>query len=115
MDEKTLRKIKERLGSDIAARQAHLAKQNARFERQVLVCGGSGCSSGNSKKIYDEFAREIKEKSLIGKVNLVMTGCFGLCALGPVVIIYPEGSFYANVKLEHVEEIVDGHLVGGSP
>lgn len=115
MDEKTLRKIKERLGSDIAARQAHLAKQNARYERQVLVCGGSGCSSGNSKKIYNEFAREIKEKSLIGKVNLVMTGCFGLCALGPVVIIYPEGSFYANVKLEHVEEIVDGHLVGGKP
>lgn len=72
MDEKTLRKIKERLGADIAARQAHLAKQNARFEHQVLVCGGSGCSSGNSKKIYDEFEREIKEKSLVGKVNLVI-------------------------------------------
>ena len=84
-----------------------------KFERHVLVCGGTGCTSGNSKKILAEFDKEIKEKNLADKVNLVMTGCFGLCALGPIVIVYPEGAFYSQVQLENVEKIVDEHLIGG--
>lgn len=115
MDIKTLDKIKEKLAVEVSNRQAHATQNKIKYERQVLVCGGSGCSSGNSKKIHDEFEKEIKEKSLTGKVNLVLTGCFGLCALGPVVIVYPEGSFYAKVKTEHVKSIVDGHLINGKP
>ena len=100
-----LNEIREKAFLSVASRK--VGQQKSLYRHQVLVCGGSGCTSGNSRKIYDEFAKEIAEKGLAEDVNLVMTGCFGLCALGPVVIVYPEGSFYAKVELSHVCEIVD--------
>lgn len=79
----------------------------------VLVCGGTGCTSSGSQKIIAEFEAQLKAKGLEKEVSVVQTGCFGLCALGPVVIVYPEGSFYSMVKPEDVEEIVSEHLLKG--
>ena len=79
----------------------------------MLVCGGTGCTSSGSVKIIEEFEREIAATGLTDEVKVVKTGCFGLCALGPVVIVYPEGSFYSRVKAEDVKEIVDEHLLKG--
>ncbi len=79
----------------------------------VLVCGGTGCTSSGSQKVLNEFEKQIAEKGLEKEVKVVQTGCFGLCALGPVVIVYPEGSFYSMVQPEDVEEIVSEHLLKG--
>ena len=83
------------------------------YRSQVLVCDGTGCTSSNSQKIIDAFKEEINAVGLQEEVNVVRTGCFGLCALGPIVIVYPEGSFYSMVKVEDVKEIVDEHLLKG--
>ena len=77
----------------------------------VLVCGGTGCTSSGSAKIIEAFEDEIRQVGLENEVKVVRTGCFGLCALGPVVIIYPEGSFYSRVNPADVKEIVDEHLL----
>ena len=79
----------------------------------VLVCGGTGCTSSGSPKIQDAFNQEIEKSGLSEEVKVVQTGCFGLCALGPVVIIYPDGTFYSNVTVEDVAEIVNEHLLKG--
>ncbi|MBO5215607.1 MAG: NADH-quinone oxidoreductase subunit NuoF [Clostridia bacterium] len=79
----------------------------------ILVCGGTGCTSGNSKKIYDEFTKLLKENNLDKEVKLIMTGCFGLCARGPIVVVYPDGAFYQHVKVEDVQEIVLEHILKG--
>ena len=83
------------------------------FRSHVLVCGGTGCHSNRSEEIINQFNRQIQACGLENDVQVVQTGCFGLCAAGPVVIIYPEGSFYAHVQLQDVEEIVSEHLVKG--
>ena len=81
----------------------------------ILVCGGTGCTSGNSNKIYSEFQTRLKEQGLDKEVKLIMTGCFGLCARGPIVVVYPEGTFYQHVKPEDVAEIVGEHILKGRP
>ncbi|HHU84431.1 MAG TPA: NADH-quinone oxidoreductase subunit NuoF [Clostridiales bacterium] len=80
---------------------------------QVLICGGTGCHSSGSEKIIEEFESQIKINNLEKEIKIVQTGCFGLCAQGPIVIVYPDGTFYAKVKSEDVEEIVKEHLVKG--
>ncbi len=82
---------------------------------QVLLCGGTGCTSSGSRVLEKEFIKEIKNSGLQDEVEVAVTGCFGLCSLGPVVIIYPEGTFYSMVKPEDVAEIVHEHLVKGRP
>ena len=79
----------------------------------ILVCGGTGCTSSNSELIIEKLQEEIKAKGLEKEVNVVRTGCFGLCALGPIMIVYPEGSFYSMVTPEDVPEIVEEHLLKG--
>ena len=81
----------------------------------VLVCGGTGCTSSGSVKIKDALIEEIAKKGLDEEVKVVGTGCFGLCALGPVVIVYPEGTFYSCVTPEDVPEIVEEHFLKGRP
>ncbi len=83
------------------------------FRNQVLICGGTGCHSNSSAKIYEEFIDQIKEKGLEKEVQMVMTGCFGLCAAGPVIIVYPEGTFYSKVKVEDVTDIIEDHIIKG--
>ena len=80
---------------------------------QVLICGGTGCTSSGSKKIQEEFRAQIEKNDLQGEIKLVQTGCFGLCALGPIVIVYPEGPCYSSVQPEDVKEIVEEHLLKG--
>ncbi len=81
----------------------------------VLICGGTGCTSSGSVKIKDAMEAEIIAKGLAEEVKVVLTGCFGLCALGPIMIIYPEGTFYSNVTAADVPEIVSEHLLKGRP
>ena len=83
------------------------------YRSHVLVCGGAGCSSSGSAKLIERFEEQLKEKGLDKEVKVVRTGCFGLCEAGPVVIVYPEGTFYSRVKEEDVDEIVSEHLLKG--
>ena len=79
----------------------------------ILVCTGTGCSSSNSPKIIETFERELKAQGMDQEARVVKTGCFGLCAMGPVVLIYPEGAFYTHVTPDDVPEIVSEHIVKG--
>ena len=81
-------------------------------EKHILVCHGTGCTSSKSPKIIENFRKIIEEKN-IENVKVIQTGCFGLCAKGPIVIIRPEDVFYAMVKPEDCEEIIDTHIVKG--
>ena len=83
------------------------------YRSHVLVCGGTGCTSSGSAKIIDRLQAEIDANGLHDEVQVVKTGCFGLCALGPIMIVYPEGSFYSMVKEEDIPEIVSEHLLKG--
>lgn len=83
------------------------------YRSHVLVCGGTGCTSSHSAEIIAEFEKEIAEKGLADEIKVIRTGCFGLCALGPIVVVYPEGAFYSQIKVEDVSEIVDEHLIKG--
>ncbi len=81
-------------------------------EKHILVCNGTGCTSSKSPQILENFKRIIKEKNL-PNVRVIKTGCFGLCAKGPIVIIRPEDTFYANCRPEDCEEIIESHIIHG--
>ena len=83
------------------------------YRSQVLICGGTGCTSSGSVKIAKRLQEEIDKHGLTDEVMVVRTGCFGLCALGPIMIVYPEGTFYSMVKEEDIAEIVSEHLLKG--
>ena len=83
------------------------------FRSHVLICGGTGCTSSGSLKIYDKLQEEINKNGLSKEVQVVKTGCFGLCANGPIMIVYPEGTFYSMVNVEDIPEIVSEHLLKG--
>lgn len=83
------------------------------YRSHVLVCGGTGCVSSGSQQIIDNFKAELAKNNLQNEVAVVQTGCHGLCAEGPIVIIYPDAIFYAQVQPTDVEEIVSEHLVKG--
>ena len=82
-------------------------------EKHILVCHGTGCTSSKSPQILENFRKILKEKN-IDNVRVIMTGCFGLCAKGPIVIIRPEDTFYAMVTPEDCEEIIQTHIVEGN-
>ena len=83
------------------------------YRSHVLVCGGTGCTSSNSPAIIEALEKEIADRGLQEEIKVVRTGCFGLCALGPIMIVYPEGCFYSQVKVSDVPEIVEEHLLKG--
>jgi len=83
------------------------------YRSHVLVCGGTGCTSSGSARIIEALEREIGDRGLSEEIKVIKTGCFGLCALGPIMIVYPEGAFYSMVKPEDIPEIVEEHLLKG--
>ena len=111
MDIKTLNEIKDRLAPEMHARISH----GVASKYTVLVCGGTGCSSGKSLEIMNRMKEEVAKQGLSDKVDIHMVGCFGLCALGPIMIVYPEGAFYAKVQPEYITKIVEEHFKNGIP
>ena len=83
------------------------------FRSHVLICGGTGCTSSGSVDLLHRFQELVKENHLEKEIKLVHTGCFGLCAAGPVIIIYPEGAFYSRIELKDVDTIFHEHLMKG--
>ncbi len=104
-----------------AIRDAAKAAMTVRFGEEndgmkhILICGGTGCTSSGSTKIREALEAEVKAAGIENKVKIVQTGCFGLCALGPIIIVYPEGTFYSRTTVECIPEIVKEHLVDGNP
>ena len=85
------------------------------FRSHVLICGGTGCTSSGSAALRQALEKELAANELQDEIKIVTTGCFGLCALGPVMIVYPDGTFYSMVKPEDIPEIVEEHLLKGRP
>ena len=100
-----VRKVVEEEGKKLAEKTG--------YRKQILVCGGTGCTSSGSRKVITALEDELKAQN-VNDVLVVKTGCFGLCALGPIMIVYPEGCFYSQVKPENMKRIVDEHIVGGN-
>ena len=84
-----------------------------RIRMHILVCGGTGCSSSHSEEILENLKKELAYHDLDQEVKVVQTGCFGLCEMGPIMIVYPEGVFYSKVKPDDVKEIVEEHVLKG--
>ena len=84
------------------------------YRKQVLVCGGTGCTSSGSKKVLKALNESLKKYGLEDEILVVRTGCFGLCSLGPIMIVYPEGYFYAQIDSEGVKRVVKEHLKEGN-
>ena len=110
-----LKVIREKMQDQVEFRKEHEGEFPILdgYRKHVLVCGGTGCTSSGSKKILETLEREIEKHGLQNEIGIVKTGCFGLCALGPIMIVYPEGSFYSMVKEEDIPEIVAEHLANG--
>ena len=100
-----VRKVVEEEGKKLAEKTG--------YRKQILVCGGTGCTSSGSRKVITALEDELKAQN-VNDVLIVKTGCFGLCALGPIMIVYPEGCFYSQVKPENMKRIVDEHIIGGN-
>ncbi len=110
-----LQEIRDSLKSTIAERQEGAAVAAGDPRLYVLVCGGTGCTSGNSKIIYENFKNQLAARGLSDEVKIILTGCFGLCSKGPIAVVYPDGAFYTHVQPDDVAEIVEKHIVGGTP
>lgn len=108
-----LKNVRERMEGEVALRTHGNA--SSKYEKHILVCGGTGCTSSGSPKIIEKLKKELAEKGLTDKVQIVKTGCFGLCELGPIMIVYPEGTFYSRVDTDEIPRIVDEHIIGGKP
>ncbi len=83
------------------------------YRSHVLVCGGTGCTSSGSERIIESLEQNINKAGIKDEIKVIKTGCFGLCALGPIMIVYPEGAFYSMVSVDDIPEIVDEHLLKG--
>ena len=104
-----LKDFADKLKPILYMRENH-TKENPE-KREILVCGGTGCTSSDSIQIIENLRNEIKKADLEGSVEVLLTGCFGFCAKGPIVKVYPDDIFYTQVKPEDASEIVQSHLV----
>ena len=102
---------REAMQPHMAVRMGFAAINDDDYKRHVLICTGTGCTSSKSLKIAEALDAALKANGLEKDVQIVKTGCFGLCALGPIMIVYPEGTFYSRVEVEDVAEIVEKHLL----
>jgi (2Fe-2S) ferredoxin len=104
-----LNKIQAEFAKNIEQRKIHQeASYQGKF--QVLVCASTGCISNKSLLVLERFSKKVKEVGLQDQVDVIQTGCHGLCEMGPVVIVYPQGAFYAKVSVDDVDKIVEQHL-----
>ena len=102
--------LREAMQPKMAVRRGLALIEKDGYRRHVLICAGTGCTSSKSLKIAENLANALKAQGLENDVQIVKTGCFGLCAVGPIMIVYPEGTFYSSVQPEDVDEIVETHL-----
>ena len=98
----------------VIAEEGEKLAQKTGYRKQILVCGGTGCTSSGSKKVIAALEAELAKHGLEKEVLVVKTGCFGLCALGPIMIVYPEGAFYAQATPEGVARVVEEHIKNGN-
>ena len=112
-----LNALKNKYAPTVAMRlgHGHAVDAGDGIRKNVLICGGTGCTSSHSMNVRDALIKELQLAGIEDEIKVVTTGCFGLCALGPIMIVYPEGTFYSKVKPEDMHEIVTQHLVGGNP
>ena len=106
--------IKDTMQNSVAIREGKEGVEST-VKNHVLICGGTGCTSSKSVEIKKALEAEIDKLGLKDQVKVVLTGCFGLCALGPIMIVYPEGTFYHNVSIEDMPEFASEHLLNGRP
>ena len=112
-----LKELKNKYAPTVAMRlgHGHVVDAGDGIRKNVLICGGTGCTSSHSMDIREALIKELKLAGIEDEIKVVTTGCFGLCALGPIMIVYPEGTFYSKVTAEDMHEIVKEHLVKGNP
>ena len=112
-----LKELKNKYAPTVAMRlgHGHVVDAGDGIRKNVLICGGTGCTSSHSMDIRDALIKELQIAGIEDEIKVITTGCFGLCALGPIMIVYPEGTFYSKVKPEDMHEIVTEHLVKGNP
>lgn len=108
-----LEQIRQSLKDTVAIRKEGGFIKSSKARLHVLVCGETGCMSSGSEKITAALKKELEARGLTEEIAVVTTGCFGLCAIGPIMIVYPDGCFYSQIKVSDVPEIVEEHLVGG--
>ena len=98
----------------VIAEEGKKLAEKTGYRKQILVCGGTGCTSSGSKKVIAALETELAKHGLEKEVLVVKTGCFGLCARGPIMIVYPEGAFYAQATPEGVARVVEEHIKNGN-
>lgn len=108
-----LKELRNTYRQTITMRLDDAVTEDQQYEKEILVCAGTGCISSKSGEFVDALKEELAKNELTNKVNIVKTGCFGLCAQGPIVIIYPEAVFYHQVQPKHAKKIVSDHLIKG--
>lgn len=112
MDTKMLQKIKDNRQKIINFRKNLLPKDVGDKKYEVMVCSSTGCHASQSQKVYENFCEQTKDFS---EIQISKTGCFGLCSMGPIVIVYPQATFYTKVQPQDVAQIVQEHLLGDKP
>ncbi len=108
-----LNEIKAKTMDEMSLRLGKRTESGYKYE--VLVCRDTGCSSNHGNLVQDRFQALIKEHGLEREISVKRTGCMGFCAAGPIVVVYPEGTFYYKMKPEQVDQIFNEHLIGGVP
>lgn len=108
-----LKELRDSYRQTVTMRLDDTTAEDEQYEKEILVCAGTGCISSKSIEFVEALKEELAKNELTDKVNIVKTGCFGLCAQGPIVIIYPEAVFYHHVQAKHAKKIVSEHLIKG--
>ena len=107
--------LKIKTPDDLAELKKSFEEQTSQYRHTIYVCGGAGCISSHSDDVVQALKKAMALRGLSGEVRMVITGCVGLCAQGPCMIVDPDGVFYGNLTAEKVKMIVDRHLIGGRP
>ena len=110
---KELNELRDASREKVALREGEQKPEGSKIRLDLLTCGGTGCSASSSEKIIENIRAELVKRGIEGEVNLVKTGCFGLCQKGPIVAIFPDKTYYCHVKPEDAERIVEEHIVNG--